>query len=82
MVATGGKAQVVLVALVPPLGPRWLRRLHQLDPLAVEDLMGPHTGLDAGQPPRIDVGASGHLVDGHAGVLAQEAQLLAGVGGL
>ena len=44
--------------------------------------MGPDTRLDAGQPPRIDVGPGGHLLDGHPGQLAQEAQLIAGMGGL
>ncbi len=44
----------MLVALVPPLGPRRLGRSHQRCPLAVEDVVGAIAGLEPPEPVDVD----------------------------
>lgn len=78
-VAVGRQAQVVIVAVVPPLGPRRLGRPHQGRPLAVEHVMGALAGLQPSKPLNIDPRPLGHIFDGHTGGRPEALQLPDGV---
>lgn len=72
----------MLVALVPPVGPGRLCRPHERESLAVKHVVSSNTGLQRGQPVRVDPSPRRDLLDCHTGALPQRAQLLAGVGWL